>query len=260
MAQRLSTINRKMVDAIEQMKTNSTPELENEVFGELANNAKFVVPVRVSGTASETQPENPDDAARMQFPVLRDKQGRVYFMAFTDKTELKKWAKDYKGETTELMFDAYGDMVLGNEQVSGFVINPFSSNLVVGRKMIEYLQMQKRATKRGMHAESLSSSKTVFSAPKEMPEALLDAVKAYMQGNAGIEEAYIRMMNREGEEDYAIIVSFAGDLDEVFGAIMEAAKPHLNGKRLALIPASAASARKAVADAAPFYVKPLRVV
>lgn len=255
MAENLTAINKALVDGIEQMKRSNTKEVQDLVFGELAEHAKFLMPAKIEGVPGEKSEGN-----RMGFPMMTDKSGQKFFMAFTDEDELKKWKKDYDESKVVFGFDEYANLILHDGGVAGFVINPFSSNLVIGRKMVGYLSVKKRAAKQGMDIEEITQGKLSFRTPEDYPEEMVEAVRAYLQGNEGIESAYLRLMRKDDEESYLIVVSFQGDLDTVFGAIAEAAKPHLKGMPLAILPANAVIAKQAVKEAEPFYTKPLHVV
>ena len=80
--------------------------------------------------------------AKVQFPMLSTEDGRKFFMAFTDWTELKRWRDEENQQTFAMNFDDYAGMLLrkdaqGNiSPALGFVINPFGGNIVVTREMV----------------------------------------------------------------------------------------------------------------------------
>ena len=73
--------------------------------------------------------------AKVQFPMLSTEDGRKFFMAFTDWTELKRWRDEENQQTFAMNFDDYAGMLLRSPAL-GFVINPFGGNIVVTREMV----------------------------------------------------------------------------------------------------------------------------
>ena len=50
--------------------------------------------------------------AKVQFPMLSTEDGRKFFMAFTDWTELKRWRDEENQQTFAMNFDDYAGMLL----------------------------------------------------------------------------------------------------------------------------------------------------
>ena len=118
--------NPMMVGSIELLKAEDTPE-HRQMFLDELQKAKFLSPVVIDP---------------VQFPMLSTEDGRKFFMAFTDWTELKRWRDEENQQTFAMNFDDYAGMLLrkdaqGNiSPALGFVINPFGGNIVVTREMV----------------------------------------------------------------------------------------------------------------------------
>ena len=135
--------NPMMVGSIELLKAEDTPE-HRQMFLDELQKAKFLSPVVIDPVPV------PDENGRVtiarddkvQFPMLSTEDGRKFFMAFTDWTELKKWRDEENQQTFAMNFDDYAGMLLrkdaqGNiSPALGFVINPFGGNIVVTREMV----------------------------------------------------------------------------------------------------------------------------
>lgn len=135
--------NPMMVGSIELLKAEDTPE-HRQMFLDELQKAKFLSPVVIDPVPQ------PDENGRVtitrdskvQFPMLSTEDGRKFFMAFTDWTELKKWRDEENQQTFAMNFDDYAGMLLrkdaqGNiSPALGFVINPFGGNIVVTREMV----------------------------------------------------------------------------------------------------------------------------
>lgn len=134
--------NPMMVGTIELLKAEDTPE-HRQMFLDELQKAKFLAPVVIDPVPQPDEKGQVKIArdAKVQFPMLSTEDGRKFFMAFTDWTELKKWRDEENQQTFAMNFDDYAGMLLrkdaqGNiSPALGFVINPFGGNIVVTREM-----------------------------------------------------------------------------------------------------------------------------
>lgn len=131
--------NPMLVGAIELMKSNSTTEHRKMVIEEMLH-AHFLSPVVI--TPKPEPDENgiakmsPD--AKISVPMLTAPDGKHFFMAFTDIEELQKWKKEEGQQIFGFSFADYVKMVrTAQDNCQGFVLNPYSHNLVLTRDMIE---------------------------------------------------------------------------------------------------------------------------
>ena len=135
--------NPMMVGSIELLKAEDTPE-HRQMFLDELQRAKFLSPVVIDPVPVPDENGRVTIArdAKVQFPMLSTEDGRKFFMAFTDWTELKKWRDEENQQTFAMNFDDYAGMLLrkdaqGNiSPALGFVINPFGGNIVVTREMV----------------------------------------------------------------------------------------------------------------------------
>lgn len=135
--------NPMMVGSIELLKAEDTPE-HRQMFLDELQKAKFLSPVVIDPVPVPDENGRVTIArdAKVQFPMLSTEDGRKFFMAFTDWTELKKWRDEENQQTFAMNFDDYAGMLLrkdaqGNiSPALGFVINPFGGNIVVTREMV----------------------------------------------------------------------------------------------------------------------------
>lgn len=135
--------NPMMVGSIELLKAEDTPE-HRQMFLDELQKAKFLSPVVIDPVPVPDENGRVIIArdAKVQFPMLSTEDGRKFFMAFTDWTELKRWRDEENQQTFAMNFDDYAGMLLrkdaqGNiSPALGFVINPFGGNIVVTREMV----------------------------------------------------------------------------------------------------------------------------
>ena len=146
--------NPMLVGSMELLKAEPSPEHQNMFLTEMLK-AQFLAPVIV--TPEPEKDENGKIAvapgSKIQFPMLSAPDGKVFFMAFTDKMEYEKW-KDGEGKNVcALNFDELAAMLLrkdpqgNNCPALGFVINPFSANVVIPKEMAAGLLASKMPKK-----------------------------------------------------------------------------------------------------------------
>ena len=127
--------NPMMVGSIELLKAEDTPE-HRQMFLDELQKAKFLSPVVIDPVPVPDENGRVTIArdAKVQFPMLSTEDGRKFFMAFTDWTELKRWRDEENQQTFAMNFDDYAGMLLrkdaqGNiSPALGFVINPFGGD------------------------------------------------------------------------------------------------------------------------------------
>lgn len=151
--------NPMLVGAIELMKAEDTPDHRNMFINEMMK-ASFLAPAIL-----EPVPQ-PDDSGevkipagtKIQFPMLSTQDGKSFFMAFTDWSELKKWKDEENQQTFALSFDDYAAMLLRKNSEGavspalGFVINPYGGNIVISGKMAADLMAAKLGRAKGAPA------------------------------------------------------------------------------------------------------------
>ena len=100
--------------------------------------------------------------------LLTTKDGKRFFMAFTDWMELKKWKDEENQQTFALKFEDYAAMLLrkdaqGNTSPAlGFVINPYGGNIVISKEMAAGLMAARLAKAKGKNCYSVSYFNVVF--------------------------------------------------------------------------------------------------
>lgn len=151
--------NPMLIGAIELMKAEDTPEHRNLFVGELMQ-AKLLAPAVLDPVPVSDENGNLKAApgTKCLFPMLTAKDGRRFFMAFTDLPELQKLQDAEKNHTVAVSFAEYASVMLNGgkgkneskEQESapvGIVLNPFGANLVIPREMAAQLMVQLMAGK-----------------------------------------------------------------------------------------------------------------
>lgn len=145
--------NPMLIGAIELMKAEATPAHRKMVSDEIVK-ATFLSPAKVE-PIPEPGETKLGPGSHVQLPVLAAPNGKQYFMAFTDMTELKKWRDEEGQQTLAMTFDDYAAMMFKKDQqgnispVAGLVINPFGVNIVVPKEMVAKYITAKVAREQG---------------------------------------------------------------------------------------------------------------
>lgn len=140
---RKNVSNPMLAGSIELLKAENTPEHQKMFWTELMK-AKLLSPVVIDPVPEPDADGNakPAPGSKVQFPMLSTKDGKKFFMAFTDQPEMDKWQGAEDPDFFALSFKEYADLLLRkapNGQLSpalGFVVNPYSGNIVITREML----------------------------------------------------------------------------------------------------------------------------
>ena len=144
-----SVSNPMLIGALELMNAEPTKEHQKMVSDEIVK-AEFLSPATVT-------PEPPAGTTKLvpgcnvNLPVLTAPNGKQFFMAFSDMTELKKWKDEEGMQTVSMTFDDYVMMMFRAEEqgknggVEGFIVNPFGAKLVVPKEMAKQVIIAKLA-------------------------------------------------------------------------------------------------------------------
>ncbi|MCI1269787.1 MAG: enhanced serine sensitivity protein SseB [Ruminococcus sp.] len=253
--------NEKLLQAIADMRAESTPQKQDAVAEELVMNAKFLIPSKTSKLSKEeaAQIHHPDHNTKVQFTMILNTNKNIFFPAFTSLDELHKWNPEYNGETITLGFDDYALMLSKEEKISGFVVDPMSANLIVDRRMAENFKLKKEVRLHGSAQRVIKNgTKIKLATPKEMPTDMLDAIKAYLETDETVNKAYFRVMIRnDTDSSYLVVVDLTKDADKdaTFDGIAAAAKPFLQAVFIDMIATDAELGKNVSEHTEPFYEK-----
>lgn len=222
--------------------------------------AKFLVPMQLK----EEAPALPDDqgvktlkqGTVIQFAVLGAEGEESWLPVFTDWPEFEKaydktvWGGNVAG---------FEDILTISERMSGAVINFKGVGLRLdekNKKMIaEYIRERGTAGEEQHVQETTEPQGTriLLGEPKEYPKDMIQAVKAFMKTQKGIKKAYLRLMVKNNEQSYLLIIDLEGNREEVFNGIAKAVAPYRNGMPVDMVDWH--GWHNEIKDVAPFYTK-----
>ena len=73
---------------------------------------------------------------KMQFNMVTNDKKENYFLAFTDWEEMKACISGPDQKAMVMVFDDYAMLMKKNNQTAGFVINPYTTNLIFRKDYI----------------------------------------------------------------------------------------------------------------------------
>lgn len=167
-----SVSNPMLMGCIQLMRAEDTPEHRSMFVEELVK-ASFQAPAIIEPAPVRDATGNLAIASgsRVQFPMLVTKDGKKFFMGFTDSVEYRKWAeRDKELPCFALKFDDYVNMLFrkdaqGNDcPALGIVLNPMGDNVVVPKEMVAGIvaarsgQLQQMAARKAAAAKASEES------------------------------------------------------------------------------------------------------
>lgn len=251
--------NPELCAAIEAMQAEGSKENIDKMISACVE-AKFILPalVRQVPTArTENGRTVMGNSTQVQFRLLENGNKEKFFGVFTDVEELQKWNGTDKAQKVVTDFDSLAQMTMDPKaNVLGFVINPFGKSVTFPKPMVhsikqqrDYLKMERNTLKNGAQIK--------LGEPKEYPIDLMAALINHFSTEEGVNAAFLRMMEQDGQKSYFIVVDFIGDMAKTFDGISDVAQPFLDEEiQLSMMPYSMEFARNAVKGIEPFYVKP----
>lgn len=253
--------NPELIAAIEKMQADGSKENIDAMINEIIK-AKFILPAKITPT-TQAKTENGrtvmQQANQVQFRLLKNGNGEMFFGVFTDVEEMYKWEDTKKSSKVVTDFDSLASMVMDEKSnVGGFVVNAFGKSVTFPKPMVMTIKQQ-RDYLRMKNNTIESGTKIQLGEPDEYPIDLMAALINHFSTEKTVNAAYLRMIKKEdGQKSYFIVVDFYGDMQETFDFINKVAKPYLDDEiELTMMPYSMEFARNAVNGIEPFYKKEL---
>lgn len=251
--------NPELLKAIENMQADGSKENVDAMINEVIK-AKLILPAKITPT-TQAKTENGrtvmQQASQVQFRLLKNGNGEMFFGVFSDIEEMYKWEDTKKSSKVVTDFDSLASMVMDeNSNVGGFVINAFGKSVTFPKPMVMTIKQQ-RDYLRMKNNTIESGTKVQLGEPEEYPIDLMAALINHFSTEKTVNAAYLRMIKKEnGDKSYFIVVDFYGDMQETFDYINKVAKPYLDDEiELTMMPYSMEFARNAVNGIEPFYKK-----
>ena len=244
----MDTINNKeLMNAIEIMKQEKTPQSQNRVIAEILK-AKFMCPVILQDVPKGGGKINITKDTKIQFSIVKTTNDKNFLIAFTSDEEVNKWQKNKTQQSIIYTFEDYATIAQNNENLEGFIIDPKGCNLIFTKNMI--MQIKNSITRENVVKKD---TQVELSVPKDLSEDLQNKLHDVLVNNKEIKKAYLLNMLKEEEKSYLLIIDALGNEKEYFNTIASALIPFLGGMSLNLLPINTEFGTKAIEKFKPFY-------
>lgn len=250
-------INPLLVSAIQKMKDNNSVENWNQTIDEVIR-ANFLCPVLMDPKPDSANSEGItilEKSMKISFPMISSTSNQHFFLAFTDWDELRKWQNVENQQTIILSFDDLTEMALKDGAGSdGIEINPFGGRLQLPRDLISHVKIEKdKQTSGGTSITVKKDTQVMLGEPKNYPTEMILAITACLRTKKCVNAAYLRLMNKEEEQSFLLIIDMLGNKDDVFPDVGKTAIPYLNGMFVDLVTLDSDFGKRAADQVEPFY-------
>ena len=227
--------------------TEKQNELVNGLINELVMNTRFIAPVTLSGEA---------EAQQASFRMVKSPKGDHFFPAFTSSEDLERWEEAKDSQTIQLTFDSYAVMLANNSSIGGLVINPFTDNFALDKRIVAKWFERKQIIVHG-HANSAITKDTKYEiyAPAPYPFELSDKLSEVAKEQPEVERVWLRGIKLDGRDGYLAVVEHTGDKQKLFPVLGDAVKSLLNGMLIHFVDFAPGFGEDAVKDVVPIFAK-----
>ena len=231
-------------------------ELQEKIAEELAMNAHLLAIVDLDEDKIEKKGDNTvvfKEGTHIFFVMMKDSNNRDYLTVYTDWKEIGKSGENEntKVNTFILSFDDIAAITKGK---AGIVINPFSDKYVISPENVNHMKKHKDIVTKGYSENVVEKDTAVrIGDPADYPTEMVEAIKAYAKTNKSINSIWLKLMMRENEKSFLLIVDFKGDMNAAFSSIAKVANMHNHsGLPIDMIPFEDTFGQSA-ARGEPFY-------
>lgn len=246
--------NPKLREAMKNLRNGGEKEFVKELL-----QARLLCPAKIEGmmpAPGQIKPgEKMNFQGRLQLFVLNTKDGKSFLMAFTDTEELQKWRKEDKEQVVIWGLPQYAG-ILGKEDCphEGFVINPFSENIIVHKEFLKKIQENVRPIQKPFVFGGPAPEPELMEDDGTFPEGLIPAMREYMEQSGDVLKAYLLEMTKEEEQDYLLVVETTENPRYLFPCITNACEPFLGEKKMNIVPAGTELAKAVTEGRKPVFV------
>lgn len=234
-------------------------QLMDDICRYVAQEGVFLSIVHLSEGAGEP---NGDGTAtfrkgdKLAFESLAASDDSTFFPVYTDWENLRK-NPSHKDDYVKTCIFRFEDLCAMAKNDTGVVINPFSHNLILVNELLNHMFQKKNQSDVQVKRMCVEHDTQVqLGEPRDYPTQMVEAIKKYAKSNKSINAIYLKLMIKEGEKSFLLIVDGYGDVrSNAFGGIAKAGQPYIpSGMYIDMIPYNDDFGRSA-ADNEPFYKK-----
>ncbi|MBQ9384944.1 MAG: enhanced serine sensitivity protein SseB C-terminal domain-containing protein [Ruminiclostridium sp.] len=253
--------NGPLIEAMNALKKEENKETQTALIEKVLT-AKFFAPVDiidgdgnpVQGTGKIQIPEN----SKFNFKLIQNSKGEQFFPVFTDIEEFQKWNKQPKINTIIVIFPQIAQLAMQkSEELSGFVINPMTQNIIFSQDAIKHL-LDAMNTVVERHKAEPKPVQLMFGKPANVPEAVYGAFRKKLKKYPEVSEAYFCMLKRDEHEFYLFTLEIDAENErckKIGDELCESAKMFLTKFPIMAAPVKSPFGEGAKKVGEPFYTK-----
>lgn len=263
--------NPELKKSIAVLRGENSPKNLNAVINELVK-SPLLTPALFDLQGAPAPKPGPD--GRVQLPknakismvMLNTKDGKHYYLAFSDWDAVHEWQKTAAAQGRQIMmlrFDDFANMLQKNKEVSGIILNPGENSLRLEAPLIESVKKQKDTMAQMLKAQEEAKihpgDKVTIVEPTILPDGLVDPICNVLAQAPGVGSAYLQIMIvNETRKCYLLVLDGPKD-EKLFAAVAQAARPYLAGREqkmdLTITTSISPLGQQGMRGSEPFYRK-----
>ena len=269
--QKAPACNPELKKSIAVLRGENSPKNLNAVINELVK-SPLLTPALFDLQGAPAPKPGPD--GRVQLPknakismvMLNTKDGKHYYLAFSDWDAVHEWQKTAAAQGRQIMmlrFDDFANMLQKNKEVSGIILNPGENSLRLEAPLIESVKKQKDTMAQMLKAQEEAKihpgDKVTIVEPTILPDGLVDPICNVLAQAPGVGSAYLQIMIvNETRKCYLLVLDGPKD-EKLFAAAAQAARPYLAGREqkmdLTITTSISPLGQQGMRGSEPFYRK-----
>lgn len=269
--QKAPACNPELKKSIAVLRGENSPKNLNAVINELVK-SPLLTPALFDLQGAPAPKPGPD--GRVQLPknakismvMLNTKDGKHYYLAFSDWDAVHEWQKTAAAQGRQIMmlrFDDFANMLQKNKKASGIILNPGENSLRLEAPLIESVKKQKDTMAQMLKAQEEAKihpgDKVTIVEPTILPDGLVDPICNVLAQAPGVGSAYLQIMIvNETRKCYLLVLDGPKD-EKLFAAVAQAARPYLAGREqkmdLTITTSISPLGQQGMRGSEPFYRK-----
>lgn len=269
--QKAPACNPELKKSIAVLRGENSPKNLNAVINELVK-SPLLTPALFDLQGAPAPKPGPD--GRVQLPknakismvMLNTKDGKHYYLAFSDWDAVHVWQKTAASQGRQIMmlrFDDFANMLQKNKEASGIILNPGENSLRLEAPLIESVKKQKDTMAQMLKAQEEAKihpgDKVTIVEPTILPDGLVDPICNVLAQAPGVGSAYLQIMIvNETRKCYLLVLDGPKD-EKLFAAVAQAARPYLAGREqkmdLTITTSISPLGQQGMRGSEPFYRK-----
>lgn len=269
--QKAPACNPELKKSIAVLRGENSPKNLNAVINELVK-SPLLTPALFDLQGAPAPKPGPD--GRVQLPknakismvMLNTKDGKHYYLAFSDWDAVHEWQKTAAAQGRQIMmlrFDDFANMLQKNKEASGIILNPGENSLRLEAPLIESVKKQKDTMTQMLKAQEEAKihpgDKVTIVEPTILPDGLVDPICNVLAQAPGVGSAYLQIMIvNETRKCYLLVLDGPKD-EKLFAAVAQAARPYLASREqkmdLTITTSISPLGQQGMRGSEPFYRK-----